>query len=156
MREHNNTTDSGYVFDIYLGMPYSCIDEGIKELRFHISNIAAGMLIERGKRVYAPISMSHPICRDYPRLDTDFAPWRSQDLSALNASKEFYVLQLAGWEKSEGLREEIKFWRKHKDSDSIPLFIRDFPALRNSHLNGLVEIHDKNFRELSGNTKNRE
>lgn len=91
---------------VYLVCPYSDPDRAVRVLRFEAANRAAGMLMRRGLNVFSPISHTHPIAEacDLP-LGFDF--WEKYDRAFIEHSSEVYVLKVAGWVASIGVRREI-------------------------------------------------
>jgi hypothetical protein len=93
---------------IYLASPYTHEDRGVREYRFRVACRVAARLMRGGHFVFSPIAHSHPIA-EAGELPGDFAFWQAYDREWLKASRELIVLQLVGWEKSQGIRGEIEF-----------------------------------------------
>jgi hypothetical protein len=100
----------------YLASPYSDPDPDVRHFFFLSAAYTAGRLIKRGLIVYSPIAHGHPIAAQFG-LPTDWAFWRRQQLPFLRASKEVIVLTLRGWNKSIGVKSEIRLAR----SQGIPV-----------------------------------
>lgn len=92
---------------IYLGCPYSHDNPEVMEQRFIAVNKVAARLMGDGLHVYSPISHTHPIVLqgDLPR---DWKYWGAYDRTMLGLCTEFCIILNDGWDKSVGLREEMK------------------------------------------------
>lgn len=98
---------------IYLASPYTDTDFGVRYKRFVEVCKVAGDLIQKGKKVFCPIAMSHSI-GDHSEVDAiDHKTWMEQDLTILARCDRLVVLMLEGWSMSVGVREEIEFCEKH-------------------------------------------
>lgn len=72
--------------------------------------------MEEGYEVFSPIAHSHSI----EILDGRFRPgdfWLKQDFAILKKCDKMFVLMLEGWEKSYGVKEEIKYAK----ANNIPI-----------------------------------
>lgn len=95
---------------IYLASPYSSPHPDIREHRFIcVCNYAARM-IRNGHLVFSPIAHSHPIA-DIGRLAGNWQYWSRFDFAMLRRCDELWILQLDGWDLSEGIKAEIGYWR---------------------------------------------
>lgn len=92
----------------YLAGPYSSVHIHIRDRRYHQISYVAAELIKRGELVYSPITACHHIALDYG-LPGDADYWLRHDLAFLARCDRLLVLQLEGWEDSEGVRREIAF-----------------------------------------------
>src|SRR4051794_32448326 len=96
---------------VYLACPYTHPDAGVRHARFAAANEAAADLIRRGLIVYSPITMTHPIdlilAEDGATLGSEY--WVAFDESFMIHCSEIVVLTIPGWERSSGVRREIKF-----------------------------------------------
>ena len=90
---------------IYLASPYSHSDPQVREVRFDAACLATAHLIRTGRSVFSPIVHGHPLVRF--GLPTDWAFWELHDLEHLQRSDEMLVLQIDGWQESEGVQAEI-------------------------------------------------
>lgn len=95
---------------IYLACPYSHPDSNVREYRFKMANRAAAKLMGDGHIVYSPISHTHPIAMEGD-LPLDWAYWQSVDEFYIRLCEKVVVLELNGWQKSEGVRAEIDIAR---------------------------------------------
>jgi len=91
---------------IYLASPYSDPDPGIEQHRFDAVCQAAAALMQRGMLVFSPIAHSHPIARF--GLPKDWAFWHRYDRAFLAQCDELWVLMLPGWNRSVGVRAEMR------------------------------------------------
>ena len=92
---------------VYLACPYSHELPSYREARFHAANQAAAKLMAQGVVVFSPISHAHPIALagDLPK---GWEFWERYDRAVLSCCCKVVVLRLPGWEKSTGVRAEIK------------------------------------------------
>lgn len=104
---------------IYLASPYTPHNGESVEDRVEAAARATCLLMEEtGHPVFSPIVHSHALCAYMPeRLRFSHEFWMEQDLPILSRAKELFVLQLPGWERSEGVREEILFAQR----ENIPV-----------------------------------
>lgn len=97
----------------YLACPYTHPDLAVRNARFDISARAAAYLISRGKIVYSPITMTHPIDRHLAdgegTLGSDF--WVDFDEAFMEHCSEMIILKIEGWEGSSGITREVEFFR---------------------------------------------
>jgi hypothetical protein len=92
----------------YLAGPYSSVHIHIRDRRYHQLSFVAAQLIKRGELVYSPITSCHGLAMDYD-LPTDADFWLNQNLAFLARCDRMLVLQLEGWESSQGVKREIEF-----------------------------------------------
>lgn len=92
---------------VYLASPYSHPNPIVQRQRFHDVCLAAAALMRKGHIIYSPIAHCHPIAT-FGRLDTDAVSWRRHNFAFLAVASEFWVLELDGWEDSEGIAAEIQ------------------------------------------------
>ena len=97
---------------VYLACPYTDPNPEIRKLRYNAANRAAADLIEKGFIVYSPITMTHPLdillAADGATLGTDY--WVAFDEAFMEACAEIFVLQIDGWDRSEGVKREVNFF----------------------------------------------
>ena len=96
----------------YLAGPYSSPHIHIRDRRYQQISFVAAELIKRGELIYSPITSCHPIACDHG-LPTDAAFWLHYDLAFLARCDRLLVLQLEGWDRSEGVKHEIEFAEKN-------------------------------------------
>ena len=92
---------------IYLACPYSHRIEAIRIERFEYANKAAAGLMKDGHIVFSPISHSHSIAVQN-NLPLDFDFWEKFDISFIEWCDCILILQINGWDKSEGIKKEIE------------------------------------------------
>lgn len=92
----------------YLAGPYTSEHIHIRDRRYHQISFVAAQLMKRGELVYSPITACHHIAADY-ELPKDANYWLRQNLAFLSRCDRLLVLQLEGWEDSEGVQREIEF-----------------------------------------------
>lgn len=94
---------------IYLACPYAHPDSNVQHRRYTQVTARAAELMRKGHVVYSPITSMHFLSQHhaFPGEGNDF--WLRHDLAILARCDKLLVLQLEGWEQSEGLRREIEF-----------------------------------------------
>lgn len=96
---------------VYLASPYTDDDDGVREYRYREACRAFLRLMEMGREdgfaVYAPIVATHPLAV-VNGLDGDWEYWRGQDEPFLRLCDCLVVLELEGWDRSVGVREEVR------------------------------------------------
>ena len=97
---------------VYLASPYSKYPGGREEANKLVTKKAAE-LMEEGYILFAPIPHSHNIEKEMSKTyDGDW--WLEQDFAVLKNCDKLVVYKIPGWEKSYGVKEEIKFAKKNK------------------------------------------
>lgn len=92
---------------IYLGIPYS----GQEETSYELAKKYAAQLLKEGHLVFSPISMCHPISKDYD-LPGDWSFWEKLDTSFIEWCDEVIfivpgdILGLKNFLASKGCRSE--------------------------------------------------
>lgn len=98
---------------VYLACPYTDPDPDVRRRRFEAATKAAAELIRRGEIVYSPITMTHPIdvvlAGEAGTLGSDY--WVAFDEAFMEMSTEMVVLQIPGWDRSNGVAREIEYFR---------------------------------------------
>lgn len=102
---------------VYLASPYTHPDTAIRAERFRLATEAAASLIRQGYIVYSPITMTHPIdivlAGSAGTLGSDY--WVQFDEAFMDMCSEMIILNIPGWESSNGVKREIEyFWRQRK------------------------------------------
>ena len=94
---------------VYLAGPYTHEDAKVMEMRYQMQLEFAGVVMEQmGLAVYAPIVQGHQIARLLPeKYQRDREFWLERTLPFLEGCDMMFVLQMEGWEESEGLRIEM-------------------------------------------------
>lgn len=136
--------------DIYIACPYSHPEPEIQKERFEdVTEYAAqltGLFTDRPLVVYSPITHSHAM-QAIGGLEGGWNHWHHIDETFLKLCKEMHVLQLEGWEKSTGVKAEIKI----AEENGIPVRYIDPDASYASHL-VIAESSGKSFRKLQTGT----
>lgn len=96
---------------IYLASPYTGSD-GLKEYRFRAALDACARLMLAGKVVYSPIAHSHMIEKLAMGVVQTHHFWMEQCFPMLATASEMYVLQIEGWNRSNGIQLEMEFARE--------------------------------------------
>lgn len=91
----------------YLSAPFSDPDPAVQKERYEQITAAAGVLIKQGTYVYSPITHNIPIKE--LGVITSWEDWKPYDFAMLTLCRQLIVYQLPGWEKSQGVQEEIAF-----------------------------------------------
>ena len=96
---------------IYLLSPYTHFDPNVEDARAEtITNIMVA-LRNRGWNAVSPVALCHPIRRMYA-LPGSFSYWESICNCFLNVSVAAFVIQIQGWNESEGISAELKQFSK--------------------------------------------
>ena len=99
---------------LYLAGPYTHPDPEVREARYHIITSVAAEIVARGRIVFSPLTMTHPIdkllSKNTETLGSDY--WVRFDESFMEFCSEMAVLMLNGWDKSSGVAREIKYFRE--------------------------------------------
>lgn len=97
---------------IYLACPYSHPSMDVRIARFEVSAKAAAHLIHKGKFVYSPITMTHPIdvamVEEGETMGSDY--WCDFDEAFMSVCSEMIILVIPGWEESRGIKREAEFF----------------------------------------------
>ena len=97
---------------VYLACPYTHPDKKVREERFQAATHAAAQLINSGLIVYSPITMTHPLDLvmggGTETLGSEY--WVAFDEAFMDFCSEMVVLQIKGWDESEGIRREIEYF----------------------------------------------
>jgi hypothetical protein len=121
---------------IYLATPYSLVikskeiginrpdyseqDKQIRLKRFEAVNEVANKLKNVGFAVISPISQSHPIAVQCD-VEGTFETWADMDYNIILRCDIVFVFCQDGWERSEGVQQEIAFARQN----NIPVIFID-------------------------------
>jgi len=123
---------------IYLASPYTHSDPAIKQWRFEAVCREAGILMNEGFRVYAPIAHSHPIALRC-NLPLGWKYWQGNCEIMVRKSCLLIVTKLPGWDESIGIRGEVKIaddmpidveYREPKDKQTLAFIEREAKQLR--------------------------
>lgn len=95
----------------YLATPYSKYPGGI--VNAHKDACAeASLLVKAGVPVYCPIAHTHPIAIEGGMDPFDHETWLEADRAFMDAAKGLIVCEMAGWDESYGIEQEIKHFAK--------------------------------------------
>jgi len=94
---------------IYLASPYYHKDPGIRRERLRAVTKKAAQIQLSSKNVYSPMTHNYPIFVRMRGKGSGWETWKHHDLEMLSFCSELFVLTLPGWEKSEGIKEEMRF-----------------------------------------------
>ena len=106
---------------------YSQQKEEIEQKRYELITEATARLYETGITVISPITLTHPLAKQYGLGDKGLDFWLEHDFRLILRCDFIIVLMLDGWKDSTGVNEEIKFCHS-----------RGIPVLYGSLENGKV------------------
>jgi nucleoside 2-deoxyribosyltransferase len=105
--------EKGHKGIVYLAGPYSHPDPAVREGRYTVITAVAAQLISKGRIVFSPLTMTHPIDQllagHSETLGSDY--WVNFDEAFMEFCSEIVVVMVDGWDKSSGVAREIKFFR---------------------------------------------
>jgi hypothetical protein len=96
----------------YLASPYRQYPHG-PDAAYEEAAYATAWLAKRGFVVFSPIVHSHPLVKTgvmLPQFDHEF--WMAIDRPFMDACDYLVFYKLEGWEKSEGMAEELRVFRE--------------------------------------------
>jgi len=93
---------------IYIGSPYS---NGNLEQRYRQVLHYCATLMRQKKWCYSPIVYCHEMAKVY-NLPKDTGFWAEFNFAMMEAAIDFHILQIEGWQQSQGLAIEIAFWKR--------------------------------------------
>lgn len=91
---------------VYLASPYSSPDAKVRQANFLAACAEAAHLMAHGHLVFSPIAHTHPIAVT-GSLPTGWSFWERYDRRVIEACDEVWVLKLAGWRTSVGVKAEV-------------------------------------------------
>lgn len=91
---------------IYLASPYWHVDPAIRNQRFRAACRVTAEMIRQGITVFSPVVYGHALVGH--GLPGDWSFWEGHDAEYLMLCDEVVVLQVDGWEESEGMRDEVR------------------------------------------------
>jgi len=109
---------------VYLASPYTHEDSKVMESRFVDTQRACAVLLSFKIPVFSPTVYAHPMAVDY-ELPRDFNFWGEFNKSVLEGATDLIILQLPGWEKSIGIKGEMKFFNSLADGWYTDGFARE-------------------------------
>lgn len=115
---------------IYLATPYNHPDSRVREERFDQACLIAAALMRDGVHLFCPIAHTHPIALQ-GNLPCGWDYWQEYDRLMLAACDELWIVQMDGWNRSEGIKGEIGIANELSKRifylDPATLERRDFP-----------------------------
>lgn len=96
---------------IYLATPYNHHDSLVREQRFTLACLAAATLMKEGIHLFCPIAHTHPIALQ-GSLPSGWDYWKEYDRLMLEACHELWIVQMEGWDRSEGIKGEVLIARE--------------------------------------------
>ena len=90
---------------VYLASPYRHEDPKVMHRRFEQALAAMLRMWQVGYPAYVPIVYTHPISVHLPRLQDQ--EYQQFDDRILAVADEVWVLQLPGWQQSQGVQHEL-------------------------------------------------
>jgi len=93
---------------IYLACPYIHADRDVIESRVVKASKAAGYFMDKGDRVYSPITHGHYINAHMDTQEGDHKFWLNQCYPDVVSAEAVYVLAIQGWNSSKGVRWEVE------------------------------------------------
>ena len=103
---------------IYVASPYTNDDNVVTERRFILTEDYVASLFQQKLWAFSPIVHCHALAKEF-RLPTDADYWKEYNLHMLARADVLHVLRLSGWENSEGVKNEIFFWKALKHNPEI-------------------------------------
>lgn len=95
----------------FIALPYTSEEPTVTGLRVEWALKVAAALIIRGEVVVSPVLMGHPMIV-IGVLSKSPENWSKYCRDLLSNCDRMYVLELPGWEKSDGLMKEIEEARR--------------------------------------------
>ena len=92
---------------IYIASPYTHPDGEVVRARVRAAQAVAADMVNHGKGAFSPVLYTHTLLEQ-----TGAAPpggWYETDLHFLDKAKELVILELPGWEESQGIMIEKAF-----------------------------------------------
>lgn len=93
---------------VYLASPYFHTFKPVMMGRYYQTAKVTAQLIERGIPVFSPIVHCHHL-KEFGMLTVSEETMRDYDLAYVEACTEVWVLQITGWDASEGVRKEMDY-----------------------------------------------
>lgn len=98
---------------IYVACPYTGTMKE-QQKRFEQVTQYSASLMQKGYRVFSPITHSHPIYNTMPEefissIEDPHNFWLNQDLHFMHGCDMVHILCLDGWEDSKGIQAEVNY-----------------------------------------------
>lgn len=97
---------------IYLASPYTNPDPKAREENFRRVSILAAELNSKGIIAFSPITYGHTLL-EFKEMPHDWEFWKVFCISFLQHCDELLVYKMPGWEKSNGVSEEVKYAKQN-------------------------------------------
>ena len=94
-------------------MPYRHSDDEVVERRVRAGRRAAASLIDSGRSVVSPVVSFHETIQQEDTVPEDFEYWETMIEEMIVLSERVYVVMMPGYERSQGVKQEIKLARKY-------------------------------------------
>lgn len=91
---------------IYLASPYTSDEPSVIVERYEMAKSMTAHLLNEGHFIYSPIVHCHELAHSHS-LPKDFKFWKDYNFAMLEKAEELWVLTIDGWDKSEGIKNEI-------------------------------------------------
>jgi hypothetical protein len=118
----------------YLASPYTHFDPEVMEYRFRAACNVCDALNQAGLTTYSPIVHCHPIAKLHRRGRT-VNDWWGHNKALLSSAASLVVLQIFGWDASQGIQKELGFakanripWTHLGPQDDLQLFAERLKA----------------------------
>lgn len=95
---------------IYVASPYSAAIPELIQQRYEQTFHFVLHQLREGHIVYSPVVYLHPLAVK-GKLPTDAGFWMGFNLNMLRRSETLFLLQLPGWDKSQGVEVELNVCR---------------------------------------------
>lgn len=82
--------------------------ESLRYERYLFAMQKTAEYLQQGHIVFSPITHCHVMANMY-HLPKDYKFWQHMDRGMIDASDEVWVLKMDGWERSEGITDEIAY-----------------------------------------------
>ena len=92
---------------IFLSSPYSHPDKRVVELRCLETTKYVAEQVSIGNTMFSPIIYGHELLK-HKDMPSDWEFWKNFCVSFMSRCSEVWVLQLDGWEESNGVKSEIE------------------------------------------------
>ena len=93
----------------YVATPYSRFAGGLASAHVEAAKVGAE-LCKRGVNVFVPIVHTHPFAMYGGINPLDHGIWMARDRPFMQAACGLVVAKMAGWQRSQGIQEEIDFF----------------------------------------------
>lgn len=85
-------------------------DTRTREERYLLTAKKTAEYLQEGHIIFSPIVHCHVMANMYD-LPKDYKFWQHMDRGMIDAASEVWVLKMPGWERSEGITDEIAYAR---------------------------------------------